>query len=137
MRKVTHLVLHCTATAQNTSVENIKKYWKENLGWKSPGYHKIIEPQGSVVVLADDEQICNGVKGHNSTSIHVSYIGGVNGSKPVDNRTASQREAMIALVRYYRSKYPGIIVCGHRDFPGVAKACPSFDVKTWLSDIGE
>jgi len=135
MRSVTHLVLHCTATAQNTPVENIKKYWKENLGWKSPGYHKIIEPSGKVVVLADDEKICNGVKGHNMTSIHVSYIGGVKGSKPVDNRTAGQREAMIALVRYYRSKYPGIIVCGHRDFPGVVKACPSFDVKTWLSDI--
>ena len=31
-------------------------------------------------------------------------------------------------------RYPQAKVIGHRDFPNVAKACPSFDVKTWLAN---
>ena len=136
MRKVINVVLHCTATAQTATVESIQKYWKENLGWKSPGYHHIIKPSGEVITLASDEQICNGVKGHNSDSIHISYIGGVNGKKPEDNRTEAQKQAQIMLIKKYKAKYPGIKVCGHRDFPGVAKACPSFDVATWVKSVG-
>jgi N-acetylmuramoyl-L-alanine amidase len=30
-------------------------------------------------------------------------------------------------------RYPQAKVFGHRDFPGVKKACPSFDVRQWLS----
>lgn len=26
--------------------------------------------------------------------------------------------------------------CGHRDYPGVAKACPSFDVRSWCRAHG-
>lgn len=136
MRTVNNLVLHCTATPQTATVESIQKYWKENLGWKSPGYHHIILPSGEVVTLASDEQICNGVKGHNSDSIHISYIGGVNGKKPEDNRTEAQKQSQIMLIKKYKAKYPGIKVCGHRDFPGVAKACPSFDVATWVKSVG-
>ena len=42
MREIKYIVVHCSATAHNTKIENIKKYWKETLGWKSPGYHIII-----------------------------------------------------------------------------------------------
>jgi N-acetylmuramoyl-L-alanine amidase len=136
MRKVNFLVLHCTATPQTATVQSIQKYWKENLGWKSPGYHHIIEPSGEIVTLADDERVCNGVKGHNANSIHISYIGGVNGKKAVDNRTEAQKQAQISLITHYKEKYPGIIVLGHRDFVGVSKSCPSFDVKSWLRYVG-
>ena len=27
-------------------------------------------------------------------------------------------------------------IVGHRDLPGVTKACPSFDVRKWLREIG-
>jgi hypothetical protein len=27
--------------------------------------------------------------------------------------------------------FPNAVVCGHRDFAGVSKECPSFDAKTW------
>ena len=26
-------------------------------------------------------------------------------------------------------------ILGHRDLPGVRKACPSFDVSSWLAEI--
>jgi N-acetylmuramoyl-L-alanine amidase len=137
MRKITHIVLHCTATPQHTTVASIQNYWRKILGWRSPGYHRIIKPDGNVVMLASDDKIVNGVAGHNANSIHLSYIGGVDGAnKPVDNRTTKQKESMIQLITELKVKYPGVIICGHRDFPGVAKACPSFDVAAWLKEVG-
>ncbi len=49
---------------------------RRGLGWKAVGYHKIIEPNGNIMTLATDDKVTNGVAGHNSTSLHVSYIGG-------------------------------------------------------------
>ena len=137
MRKITHIVLHCTATPQTTTVASIQNYWRKILGWRSPGYHRIIKPDGEVVVLAGYAQTTNGVQGHNANSIHLSYIGGVDGAnKPVDNRTAAQKETMERLVKELKAVYPDAEVLGHRDFAGVKKACPSFDVKSWLKEVG-
>ncbi len=136
MRKINHIVLHCTATPQNTTIESIKRYWKNELGWKSPGYHFIIKKDGEAVSLLPIEQVSNGVAGHNANSIHISYIGGVDGKgNPVDNRTGEQVLTQVRLIKELRAKFPNADVLGHRDFPGVKKACPSFDVKTWLKAV--
>ena len=91
MRKINYLVLHCTATPQNTTVESIQRYWREDLKWKNPGYHWIIKADGHAVNLLPIEEVSNGVAGHNSDSIHISYIGGIDSKgKAVDNRTAAQ-----------------------------------------------
>lgn len=130
-------MLHCTATQPNATVEAIQNYWRNSLGWKSPGYHYIISANGGVKQLADESQVTNGVAGYNSVSVHVSYIGGIDKSgNPSDTRTPEQLKAMKALVKKLKAKYPQAIIQGHRDFPKVAKACPSFDVKTWLLKEG-
>ena len=56
--------------------------------------------------------------------------------KPVDNRTPQQKATMERLVRELKLKFPSARILGHRDFPGVKKACPSFDVSSWLKEIG-
>jgi N-acetylmuramoyl-L-alanine amidase len=43
---------------------------------------------------------------------------------------------MERLVREYKKKHPNAVVLGHKDFPNVAKACPSFEVDEWLKSIG-
>jgi len=125
MRTITHLVVHCTATPKNTTIASIRRYWKEALGWKSVGYHKVIEANGNIVQLAPDSAITNGVAGHNSTSLHVSYIGG----KDTDDRNIEQRQAIAAVLLGWLQKYPKARICGHRDFPGVNKACPQFNAE--------
>jgi len=125
MRTITHLVVHCTATPHKTTIASIKRYWKQALGWKSVGYHKIIEANGNIVQLAPDSAITNGVRGHNSTSLHVSYIGG----KDTDDRTIGQRQAIAGVLLEWLKKYPTARICGHRDFPGVNKACPQFSAE--------
>lgn len=137
MRPINHIVLHCTATLQTAKVESILKYWREVCGWKNPGYHHIILPDGTVRDLLPIEQESNGVRGHNDDSIHISYIGGVDASlRPLDNRTPEQQASMEALVRKYKKQFPRARVLGHCDFPGVKKACPAFNVASWLHSIG-
>lgn len=136
MRTITHIVVHCTATPQSATVESIRRYWKENLKWKSPGYHKVVRPDGSLAVLATDDMITNGVQGHNSTSLHISYIGGVDtNNKPLDNRTAAQKRTLLGELAAWKDLYPKAVIQGHRDFPGVKKACPSFDAKTEYAQL--
>lgn len=131
MRDIKYIAIHCTATPQSATVESIKRYWRENLKWKSPGYHYLIEPNGNVNQLQHLDQIANGVAGYNSVSIHISYIGGVDSkNKPLDNRTPQQKQAILNILEELKKKYPKAIIQGHKDFPGVKKACPSFDAKT-------
>jgi len=136
MREIKFLVLHCTAGPQSQSIKSIQDYWKNELGWKSPGYHYIIQPNGIAVSLQPIEKPSNGVAGYNSNSIHISYIGGVDGKgNPVDNRTPEQIKTQIFLLSKFKKMFPQAEIKGHRDFPGVKKACPSFDVKAWLKSV--
>ena len=137
MREIKHIVIHCTATPQGAKVASIQRYWREVLKWKSPGYHVIIDKDGTVTRLAPDEAICNGVAGFNRNALHVSYIGGVDAKgKPIDNRTDAQKAALYFFVRGWAAKYPDAKIMGHCDFPKVAKACPCFDVREWCERVG-
>ena len=136
MREIKYLVIHCTATSQLAKVESIINYWKNNLGWSSPGYHALIEPSGKINRLQKDEFPTNGVAGYNKVSLHVSYIGGVNEKgRGLDNRTEAQKEAILGILKEWRAKYPNAIIQGHKDFPGVKKECPSFNAKEEYANI--
>ena len=135
MRRIDWLVVHCTATPQSTTVASIQRYWRENLKWKSPGYHFLIEANGTVYNLQPINLPSNGVAGHNANSIHISYIGGVNGRQAIDNRTDAQKREILRLLTDLKKQFPNAQIQGHRDFPRVAKACPSFDAKTEYSAL--
>jgi N-acetylmuramoyl-L-alanine amidase len=134
-RKISWIVIHCTASQPNTKKEAIINYWKNTLKWKTVGYHRLIDANGVVHELAKYEQVTNGVKGYNSESIHFSYIGGIDESgRPKDTRTIKQKESLLYLVKQAKKQFPNAIVQGHRDF-GANKACPSFDAKSEYKDI--
>jgi N-acetylmuramoyl-L-alanine amidase len=77
--------------------------------------------------LSEYAKPTNGVAGYNANSIHISYIGGVNGKKAVDNRTPEQKATMLDLLTELKRLFPNAKILGHRDLPNVKKACPSFD----------
>lgn len=135
-RNIKYIVIHCTATLQNTTIESIKRYWKEQRGWgDTAGYHYIIEADGEITQLLDEAKNSNGVYKHNSECINIAYIGGIDkNGKPKDTRSRRQEDAMFNLIVELTERYMGAKPLGHRDFPNVAKACPSFDVKTWLAN---
>lgn len=145
MRNIKKIFIHCTAGYGN--VESLKRYWK-SIGWKNPGYHRVVAQDGEVFCLADYEQVTNGVKYHNSTSIHISYIGGVskeNYNVAKDTRTDKQKEAILCeidnalnFLKDYQ-EISDIKILGHRDISPDKnlngkvdsweriKECPSFD----------
>lgn len=137
-RSIKYIAIHCTATTQTATVASIQKYWKESLKWKSPGYHFLIESNGTIHRLLDLNGIANGVKGFNKDCAHISYIGGVNKQgKPSDNRTDVQKKAILLCIKEILewSENKCLIIQGHRDFPDVKKACPSFDAKSEYKGI--
>ena len=129
-RLVKYCVIHCTATQPNASVQAIQNYWK-SIGWKRPGYHILIEANGTAHQLAPFSEITNGVKKFNMESIHISYIGGIDKhGKPMDTRTEAQKASILKAIKE-ALEWSGkkLIIQGHRDFPNVNKACPSYPAK--------
>ena len=136
MRNIEYIAVHCTATAQTATVSAIQNYWKNNLKWKMPGYHFIVKPDGEIVELLSIDKVSNGVYGWNSKIINISYIGGIDkNGKPLDNRTDAQKKALLAKLKELKKQFPNAKIQGHRDFPKVAKACPSFDAKKEYENI--
>lgn len=133
-----YLTIHCAATPEGRDVKagTISSWDIAKFGQVS--YHLVVELDGKIVRTLPDTSRGAHVGGNNTKNIGVCYVGGMdkNNAKPKDTRTAAQKASLLTLVRTYRSRYPGIIIRGHRDWPGVAKACPSFDVKDWLKGNG-
>lgn len=133
-RNITRLVFHCTATRPEATVEAILRHWKNNLGWKSPGYHIIVRADGSWTLLQDFNKSSNGVAGINATSLHISYIGGIDSrGKALDTRTEKQNEVLETAYFLFKDKIPTLTFHGHYEFSN--KACPSFKVKNWIDSI--
>ena len=149
MREINNIVVHCTAGAQTQTAAQVISYHRRVLGWKAPGYHYIVEPDGHVTCALPESQVANGAKGHNSDSIHISYIGGVDAKgKGIDNRTLAQKEALVRILKELRMRYPHARILGHRDIAskdtnhnGIidpwerVKECPCFDAIPEYKDI--
>ena len=130
---IKYLTVHCAATPEGRDVKaaTISKWDQEKFGQIS--YHWVVELDGTAVrTLRDDQKVAHVGKA-NSNNIGICYVGGVDKDmKPKDTRTPAQKRALRTLIRTYQARVPGLIVLGHRNWPGVAKACPSFDVPGWV-----
>lgn len=137
MRKIDKIILHCAATPEGKdyTVAQIDQ-WHRARGFKGIGYHYVVYRDGSVHAGRSVEKAGAHCTGQNANSIGVCYIGGcaADGKTPKDTRTAAQRAALEKLVKELLRQYSGATVHGHNEFAN--KACPSFNVKTWLAQAG-
>ncbi|MBK9005275.1 MAG: N-acetylmuramoyl-L-alanine amidase [Sphingomonadales bacterium] len=128
MLPIKYLTIHCAATPEGRHVthEQITAWDKAKFGQTS--YHWVIELDGSMHQTLKDNQKGAHVGKRNTGNIGICYIGGVDKTNkvPKDTRTPAQIASLRTLVRTYQERYPGIEVKGHNEWPGVAKACPSF-----------
>jgi hypothetical protein len=151
MATLKYLVLHCTATPEGREVSSadIKRWHTSPVseggrGWRQVGYTDLIHLDGKVERLVENNEdanvdpweITNGAKGYNSVSRHVVYSGGLakDGKTPKDTRTTAQKRAMEEYVKDFHKRFPRVRIIGHNEV--AAKACPSFNVQTWLKEIG-
>lgn len=135
--KTDFIAIHCSATSekQNFGAADIDK-WHRSKGWACIGYHYVIKRDGTLEEGRKETQIGAHVADWNAVSLGICLIGGIDAddhTKAEDNYTDAQWETLKKLLKELKVRYPKAKIQGHRDFPHVAKACPCFDVKTWLA----
>ena len=150
-RNIQRIFVHCTASLQEEYTDEALIQEFKNKGWKNPGYHYVIRPEGTVFAMLDEDEVSNGVQGYNSTAINVAYVGGITytNKKGVDNRTPEQKKALLKLLKIMREKYPTAYIMGHRDISPDKngngkvdsweriKECPCFDAMEEFKDLNE
>lgn len=148
MRTIKRIFVHCTASSVNASVQAILAEFTRK-GWRYPGYHWLIDKEGEKTQILHEDYVSNGVKGYNSNSINIAWIGGIDKQHPngIDNRTEAQKKALRELLIELHKRYPNARIMGHRDISPDKngngkvdpweriKACPCFDAMIEYADI--
>lgn len=141
-RKITDISIHCSATKANldfygpqaTADIGVKEItqWHKERGFNTIGYHFVIRRNGIIEIGRDLNKAGAHVANHNSNSIGICLVGGVDSKgKAENNYTKEQWDSLLELVKALRLKFPKTVIKGHRDYPNVAKECPCFEVKEW------
>ena len=128
MRKINKIILHCSATkeGQHFTTADIDR-WHKDRGFAKIGYHYVIYLDGSVHKGRDISEVGAHVTGHNTDSIGICYIGGLDAAgNPKDTRTDAQKEALVTELKKLIAQFPHATVHGHNEFAN--KACPCFNV---------
>ena len=128
MRVINKIVVHCSATpkGKHFDIDDIRRWHLAN-GWRDVGYHYVILLDGTIEIGRPLEIQGAGVRGHNRDTVHVCYIGGgAKAGEYKDTRTTQQKVSLVYLIGSLKRTFKCQVV-GHRDFPGVKKACPCFD----------
>lgn len=142
-RIINEVIVHCTATkeGQHYTIDDIRK-WHKARGFSDIGYHYVIYLDGTIHNGRDVNISGAHCLNHNSHSIGVCYVGGVDkNNRAKDTRTDKQKEAFNKLLASLKILYPKARILGHRDTsPDIngngliepnewIKDCPSFDVR--------
>ena len=163
-RFIDEIIIHCSATKEgiNYSVDKIdaahkarkfSTYTDEKGKTRYIGYHYIILLDGTIIKCRPESKIGCHASGHNTRSIGICYIGGLdardtNGKMIKDTRTPQQKASLLKLIKDIKKRYGTIArVIGHRDTSpdlngnGIIepyefiKGCPCFDAIKEYSNI--
>lgn len=139
MRKIKEIIIHCTATPEDVpvSVETIKRWHTQERGFADIGYHFVIGLDGSVHLGRSVEIIGAHCQGHNSNSIGIAYVGGLDKTTkaPKDTRTPAQKKALVDLCTRLLERFNLTTsdIYPHCQFSN--KACPCFDIQDLRNEI--
>lgn len=144
-RRIDDIIVHCTASreGQAMTVEQIRQDHIKNNHWSDIGYQYVVYLDGTVHLGRDVDISGAHADGHNSHSIGVVYVGGVENRpgvayknlKAKDTRTEAQKATLMALLMDLRKLYPKARIIGHRDVDTHGKDCPSFEAKEEYRNI--
>ena len=126
-REINEIIVHCTATraGRQVSLAEIDS-WHRQRGFSTIGYHYVVALDGTVSPGRSPHLAGAHCLGHNSKSIAVVYVGGLDSAgHAADTRTDAQKAALTALLKALRGIYPNARIRSHRDF--AAKDCPCFN----------
>ncbi len=138
VRRSTHyIVLHCSATRakQNVGAAEIRQWHLKN-GWRDIGYHYVVQRDGTVEAGRPENDVGSHVKGHNSTTLGICLVGGLNNvtARPEDNFTTEQKLSAVKLIKELVKRYPKATVLGHRDLSPDKNGNGTIERDEWLKD---
>lgn len=120
---VKNIARHHSAT-DTGDVFAFQEYWKGTLGWGTGGYHEIILRDGTVQWCYFDDDVTNGVGGHNTPTYHICLVG--NSSFTEAQEKAFNERAKAAMERFGLGVEN---VLGHNEFSGHASnICPGINM---------
>lgn len=128
MRKITELIIHCSATqeGQDFSAADIRRWHVDDNHWSDIGYHFVIRLDGTIELGRPIQQAGAHTSGHNQNSIGICYVGGLDHNlRAKDTRTPEQKRSLLYLLIVLLRMYPHATIHSHHDF--AAKDCPCFD----------
>lgn len=155
-----YLVVHMTENYPNDLYYDYFENWfLHDRGWGKMGYHKALNPSGSVVTLTPIngdkyltwDEIAYHTAGYNSVSVSVAIVGGLTYGLPKsickNTMTFMQKVQLENTIRYYRRIWPDLKILGHRDLASKdtnkngkidpsewKKDCPCFDIRKWIKE---
>ena len=98
-------------------VESIDRIHKNN-GWTCIGYHFYVRLDGSIYRGRKEDTIGAHTYGYNNTSIGIC----AEGNFEKDTMSETQKQAIIELIKYIKSKYAITSIKRHKDV--CSTACP-------------
>jgi len=124
MREIKRIIVHHTATPQTTTVESIRGYHMNSLGWRDIGYHYLIAQD--MIRLGRPVHIQGAhCSGNNEDSIGVAVIGDYRyGKDDFDSGT------LAILLEDLCRQYPGVRIFGHKELANTL--CPGEQIMDWL-----
>ena len=111
-----YIILH-HAAASEASAEDMHRVHLGN-GWIGIGYSYYVRKDGTIYRGRPEDCIGAHTYGYNDMSIGVCF----EGNFETDTMSGAQYNAGVALLRDILSRYPDLLIRGHRDFD--ATACP-------------
>ena len=117
-------------------METIRKRHLQR-GFSDIGYHYVIYRDGSIHNGRDVNISGAHCTNHNSNSIGVCYIGGLDstGKNAKDTRTDAQKKSFISLVKQLMSIYKLSKSNVHCHNAYANKACPSFKINDFRKEL--
>lgn len=140
MRNIDTIIIHCAATPPTMDIgaKEINQ-WHRQRGFfnndcgLSIGYHYVIRRDGTLEVGRPVQYPGAHATGHNSTSIGICLVGGIDKNKnPENNYTEAQWSELKDLVQRLMDKFHinSDHIIGHNQV--AKKACPCFSVPEWV-----
>lgn len=136
MRKIHRVIIHCSDSpdARDLGAKEIKQWHtdpvsKGGRGFKNIGYHAVVRRNGSIESGRPESEVGAHVKGHNSDSLGVVWVGRT-------RMTEVQKESLIEQIWDWIDQYGLTVndVYGHHELDP-KKTCPNFQMDKFRQEL--
>lgn len=121
-------------TVEYKGADFVAELHVKNNKWPGPGYHYYFPKEGRAIPLNDIDRRTNGIKNHNTHTIHLAFEGDMTKGPPTEQQVEAFRITAASLM----VAVPGIKkFVGHGKFPGAATACPGSYLDPVIAQVNQ